>query len=120
MTSSIFIPKKLRSHLDIVKQNEVDEFKSSFPQAADLIDKMLGKYLNLLEFLNLALKEIVYPKNISPQEKKKFAENVFTTLKKFNLNSNLSPLFFLLHEGKIENIEDYIQKYPNQKLYKLL
>lgn len=106
--------------LDVVKQNEIEEFKSSFPHTKSMIEKLDKDYKSLVTKLVEANKDIMPPVNITAPEKKKFAENIFTVLKKHNLNPALSSLFFLLHEGRVSTIEDYIRVYDNKKLYKLL
>jgi len=106
--------------LDVVKQNEIEEFKSSFPHTKTMIEKLDKDYKSLVSKLVAANKDIKPPLNISAPEKKKFAENIFGVLKTHNLNPALSSLFFLLHEGRVPTIEDYIRVYDNKKLYKLL
>lgn len=106
--------------LDIVKQNEIDEFKSYFPHASELIDKLDFNYKNLIIKLNKAQESIIPPKNITPQEKKLFATNIFKSLANNNLHESLSSIFFMLHNGKIDDIQEYINNYDNKKLYELL
>ena len=106
--------------LDVVKQNEIDEFCSAFPHAATIVKKLHGKYNKLIEDLNKAKALIKPPKNITSMEKKLYASAVFTTLNQFKLNQSLSSAFFLLKDGKVESIEDYIYNYDNKKLYKIL
>ena len=106
--------------LDIVKQNEIDEFKSSFPQAKEMIDKLYIDYNKLIVNVNAAIETIEEPKNISKEEKKRFAGNIFKALNDNHLHPSLSSIFFLLHDGKINSAEEYLREYDNKKLYKLL
>lgn len=106
--------------LDIVKQNEIDEFISSFPHAKPLIESLNSKYNKLLNGLHKASELIQPPKNISTQEKKLFASSVFTTLADNKLDQSLSSIFFLMNDGKADSINDYIRQFDNKKLYNLL
>jgi hypothetical protein len=106
--------------LDVVKQNEIDEFASAFPHASTLVKNLHGKYTKLLNDLNKAGELIKPPKNITPAERKLHATAVFTTLNQFKIDQSLGNVFFLLKDHKVASIEDYIYNYDNKKLYKLL
>ena len=106
--------------LDVVKQNEIDEFSSAFPHAAPLIKRLHDKYSDLLDKLNKASELIKPPKNITAAEKKLHASAVFTTVAQFNLDPAFGNVFFALKDGRVATIEDYIYNYDNKKLYKML
>lgn len=106
--------------LDVVKQNEIDEFSSAFPHAAPLIKRLHEKYNNLLETLNKASEYIKPPKNITATERKLHATSVFTTMQQFKLPNEMGNVFFALKDGKVASIEDYIYNYDNKKLFKML
>jgi Tfp pilus assembly protein PilP len=59
------------------------------------------------------------PKNIMPEEKKKYAAAVFEVCAKHDVK-NFSGLYFGLNEGKIESVEDFILNYDDKVLYKIL
>ena len=59
------------------------------------------------------------PKNISPKEQKKFAMAVFELIGKDDLKA-YSGLFFGMKDGKVESVKEYLRKYDNKKLYKVL
>lgn len=106
--------------LDVVKQNEIDEFSDAFPHAAPLIKRLHEKYNKLLSTLNEANGLIKPPKNITASEKKLHASAVFTTVKQFKLPEQMGNVFFALKDNKVASIEDYIYNYDNKKLYNLL
>lgn len=106
--------------LDVVKQNEIEEFSSAFPHAASLIKGLHEKYNNLLETLNKASELIEPPINITASQKKLYATNVFKAIEKFKLNPAFGNVFFALKDGKVASIEDYIYNYDNKKLFKML
>jgi hypothetical protein len=85
-----------------------------------MIEKLDKDYKSLVTKLVEANKDIMPPVNITPFAKKQFAESIFKTLKDNDLNPSLSSIFFLLHEGKIPSIEEYLRVFDNKKLFKLL
>jgi hypothetical protein len=107
--------------LTIVKTNEIEEFASTFPERKDELYKLKENYDKLTETLNVTweILRLAKPKEITPAEKKRYAMKVFevcdnTTLKPF------TGLYFGLAEGKIESVEDFIFKYDDKLLYKML
>ena len=63
--------------------------------------------------------KLAKPKDITPAEKKRYAMKVFevcdnTTLKPF------TGLYFGLAEGKITSVEEFMFKYDDKLLYKML
>lgn len=73
----------------IVKTNEIDEFAATFPDRKDELYKLKANYDALVEKLNNVWVELQgsLPKNITPQEKKKFAEAVFEVCGKYGVKN---------------------------------
>ncbi len=106
--------------LEIVKTNEVDEFIATFPEREDEILRLKENYDLLLVDLERIWVELPKPKNITPQEKKKFAMNLFELAKTNENVKQFSGLFFGLKDGKVASIKDYLFEYDNKTLYKIL
>lgn len=107
--------------LTIVKTNEIEEFASTFPERKEELYKLKENYDNLTETLNVTWEvlKLDKPKNITPAEKKRYAMRVFEVCK----NAELKPftgLYFGLAEGKIASVEDFMFKYDDKLLYKML
>jgi hypothetical protein len=107
--------------LTIVKSNEIEEFASTFPDRKEELYKLKVNYDNLLGKLNLVWDELKLrkPKNIMPEEKKKFAQAVFEVCGKHELKT-FTGLYFGLADNKIASIEDYMMNYDDKVLYKIL
>ena len=107
--------------LTIVKTNEIEEFAATFPDRKDELYKLKENYDKLIAKLNLVWGELESrkPKNIMPSEKKKYAEAVFETCKKYDVK-NFTGLYFGLADGKHISIEEYMSNYDDKTLYKLL
>lgn len=107
--------------ITIVKTNEIEEFSSTFPDRKAELLLLKEKYDNLIKNLNLCWDELqpFLPNNITPIEKKKYAEAVFSKTKKYNLN-NFTGLYFGLNDGKVNSIDEYIINFDDKKLYNLL
>lgn len=107
--------------LEVVKSNEIDEFAATFPERKEEIFKLHENYIKLLGVLELTWSELQgrLPKNITPAEKKKFAEAVFEITKKNDV-SGFTGLMFGLKDGKINSIKEYLHEFDNRKLYKIL
>ncbi len=107
--------------LTIVKSNEIEEFASTFPDRKEELYKLKENYDKLIVNLNLVWDELKLrkPKNIMPSEKKKFAEAVFEVCNKHDLKS-FTGLYFGLGDGKVASIEEYMVKYDDKILYKML
>lgn len=107
--------------LTIVKSNEIEEFAATFPDRKEELYKLKVNYDNLLSRLNLVWDELKVrkPKNIMPEEKKKFAQAVFEVCGKHELKT-FTGLYFGLADNKIASIEDYMMNYDDKTLYKLL
>lgn len=107
--------------LTIVKSNEIEEFAATFPDRKEELYKLKENYDKLIDQLNLVWSELVVrkPKNITPEEKKKYAQAVFEVCGKHNLKS-FTGLYFGLADNKIASVEDYMTKYDDKALYKIL
>lgn len=107
--------------IDIVKSNEVEEFAATFPERREEIFKLHEGYVELTKSLEDAWEELKdkRPKNITPQEKKKFAMAVFEVIGKKDLKE-FSGLFFSINDGKVESVREYLTDYDNKRLYKML
>ena len=105
----------------IIKTNEIDEFAATFPDRKDELYKLKESYDKLIVRLNDAWDELKLrkPKNISPQERKKYAQAVFEVCGKRELK-NFTGLYFGLMEGKISSVEDFMFNYDDKNLYKIL
>jgi hypothetical protein len=107
--------------LDVVKSNEIEEFAATFPERKEEIFDLYAKYKVLLTVLGDTWEELKgrLPKNITPAEKKRFAEAVFEITKKNDV-TNFTGLMFGLKDGKISAIKEYMMEFDNRKLYKIL
>lgn len=107
--------------LEIVISNEIEEFGAVFPDRKEELNKLKSNYDKLTLKLNNIWLELSKnkPKNITPEEKKKFAKLVFETCSKNDLK-NFTGLFFNLYDGKTSSIEEYLTNYDRKILYKLL
>ena len=105
--------------LDIIKLNEIDEFISTIPERKEELLDLKEKYDILLIKLKETWKNIDKPKNITREERKKYAERVFKICNKNNLES-FTGLFFMLLDNKISSICEYLVNYDNKKLYDIL
>jgi hypothetical protein len=114
---------KMGSHhiMGIIKTNEIEEFIATFKEREEEIRQLENAYVKLRDKLSKSWGKLylLRPKNITPQEKKRFAMNVFDFVDKNNLKE-FSGMFFLLNEGKITSVNDYLVNYDDKKLYNLL
>lgn len=106
--------------LDIVKQGGIGDFIAEFPQTSEIVLNLQKTYFESISKLEEVFNIVYKPKNISKEESKKFAENVFKTLSDFGVNSSLSQIIFLLQQGKTSSVENYFKETPNKKLYNWL
>jgi hypothetical protein len=106
--------------LTIVKTNEIEEFASTFPERKEELYKLKENYDNLVDKLNLLWGELKLdkPKNITPAEKKRYAMRVFEVC--VNDLKPFTGMCFGLAEGKIASVEDFMFKYDDKLLYKML
>jgi hypothetical protein len=107
--------------LTIVKSNEIEEFASTFPDRKEELYKLKANYDLLVDKLKLVWDELTpyKPKTIESSEKKKFAQGVFEVCGKHNVK-NFTGLYFGLNDGKVSSVEDFMIKYDDKVLYKLL
>jgi hypothetical protein len=107
--------------LTIIKTNEIDEFAATFPDRKDELYKLKENYDKLTAELNDTWEELKLrkPKNISAQERKKYAQAVFEVCARRNLK-NFTGLYFGLMEGKIPSVEEFMFNYDDKTLYKIL
>ncbi len=105
----------------IIKTNEIEEFAATFPDRKDELYRLKENYDKLVNHLNEAWVELKdrKPKNITPSEKKKYAQAVFEVCAKRNIK-NFTGLYFGLNDGKVSSVEDFIFNYDDKSLYKLL
>lgn len=107
--------------LTIVKSNEIEEFGATFPDRKEELYKLKESYDKLVGQLTDVWTELqaFRPKNITPAEKKKYAQGVFEVCGKYKLNQ-FTGLYFALNEEKVSSIEDYMLEYDDKALYKIL
>jgi hypothetical protein len=107
--------------MTIVKTNEIEEFAATFPDRKDELVKLKANYDALIAKLDSVWAELqaFRPKNITPQEKKKYATAVFEVCGKNDVK-NFTGLYFGLADGKVTSVEDFIANYDDKTLYKIL
>lgn len=105
----------------IVKTNEIDEFGATFPDRKEELYKLKENYDALIVKLEGVWAELQdsLPKNITSNEKKKYAQAVFEVCAKHGLKT-FTGLYFGLADGKISSVADFIFKYDDKTLYKML
>ena len=107
--------------LTIVKTNEIEEFASTFPERKEELYRLKESYDDLILRLKFLWEELKLhkPKNIMASEKKRYAAKVFELCDKYDLKP-FTGMCFGLVEGKIESVEDFMLKYDDKLLYKML
>lgn len=107
--------------LTIVKSNEIEEFASTFPERKEELDKLKVNYDKLVNKLLSVWGELQLfkPKNITPAEKKKYAQAVFEISAKHDVKQ-FTGLFFALNDSKVSSVEEYMLNYDDKTLYKIL
>ena len=101
--------------LDIVKQNEIAEFTTSFPHASELIVDLQNRYNALIKKLHKAKEQIG-----TITDKKELSIKIQSVILENGIKPDLNSVFFMLNNGKIKSIEEYLQKCDNKKLIKLI
>lgn len=107
--------------MEIIKSNEVEEYIATFPERSAevlMLKENYDKFKNNLHNAWESLKQYL-PKDQSKEEQKKYALTVFKITESMNLK-NHSGLFFMLKDGKIKTINEYLISFDNKKLYNLL
>jgi hypothetical protein len=107
--------------ITIVKSNEIEEFASTFPERKDELFRLKENYDLLIEKLNNVWVELSgrKPKNITKEEKKRYAQAVFEVCGKYGLKQ-FTGLYFGLVDGKVSSVEDFVLNYDDKLLYKML
>jgi hypothetical protein len=107
--------------ITIVKANEIEEFASTFPERRDELFRLKENYDKLTDRLNNVWSELIVrkPKDITKEEKKRYAMDVFEICGKHDLKQ-FTGLYFCLVDGKVSSVEEYIVKYDDKLLYKML
>lgn len=107
--------------MTIVKTNEIEEFGATFPDRKAELYKLKENYDALISKLNDVWFELQSskPKNIMPEEKKKYAKAVFEVCAKHDLKT-FTGLYFGLVDGKVSSVEDFMFNYDDKVLYKIL
>lgn len=105
----------------IVKTNEIEEFISTFPDRKDELLKLKDGYDELVGKLESVWSELETrkPKNISSDQRKKYAMSVKEVTTKYNIGQ-FAGLFFGLVDGKIPSVKEYMLNYDDKSLYKML
>lgn len=114
---------KLGEHhiLEIIKTNEIEEYMSVFTERRDEILSLELAYKNFISRLDACWFELknLLPKNITKEEQKLFAMNVFKICDKHKLKE-FTGLFFCLKDGKINSVVEYVRNLDNKKLWDYL
>jgi hypothetical protein len=107
--------------ITIVKANEIEEFASTFPERKDELFRLKENYDKLTDRLNDVWSELIVrkPKDITKEEKKRYAMDVFETCRKYNLKQ-FTGLYFGLVDGKVSSVEEFMVNYDDKLLYKML
>jgi hypothetical protein len=107
--------------ITIVKSNEIEEFASTFPERKDELLRLKDNYDKLTDKLNDVWVELSArkPKNITKEEKKRYAAAVFEVCGKHDLKQ-FTGLYFGLVDGKVDSVENFIENYDDKLLYKML
>jgi hypothetical protein len=107
--------------ITIVKSNEIEEFASTFPERKDELLRLKENYDKLTEKLNNVWFELSTrkPKDITREEKKRYAMDVFEVCGKYELKQ-FTGLYFGLVDGKVSSVEEFIVNYDDKLLYKML
>ena len=107
--------------MTIVKTNEIEEFAATFPDRKNELVKLKANYDVLIAKFDSVWAELqaFCPKNITPQEKKKYATAVFEVCGKNDVK-NFTGLYFGLADGKVTSVEDFMANYDDKSLYKIL
>jgi hypothetical protein len=107
--------------ITIVKSNEIEEFASTFPERKDELLRLKENYDKLTDKLNDVWVELSArkPKNITKEEKKRYAEAVFEVCGKNDVKQ-FTGLYFGLAQYKVNSVEEFLVEYDDKLLYKML
>lgn len=107
--------------MEIVVTNEIEEFAAVFPERKTELYRLKENYDILTEKLIdiWTILEPLKPKNITKEEKKRYAMEVFKICED-NGVKQFTGLYFGLVDGKVDSVEDFIVNYDDKLLYKML
>lgn len=107
--------------IEIIVSNEIEEFGAVFPERKEEVFRLKDNYDKLIRKLEIIWDELklLRPKNITSNEKKRYAQAVFDICGRESLK-HFSGLFFKLNEGKVLDVETYLSNYDKKNLYKML
>lgn len=107
--------------MEVVKSNELEEYLAVFPDRFDELTEIKEKYDKFASDLENAWEiiKVGKPKNISPQEKKRFATFVFAESAKLGYKE-FTGLFFSLNTGRYETTAEWLREWKNKELYEYL
>jgi len=118
-----YLKERTASHriMAIITSKEASEYVSTFPGRRVEVLTLVVKYENLVSNLIAANKTLdpMRPKNITKQERKKFAEAVFIVVKQFKLQQ-FTSFFFGMQDGKIVDVYSYLKDCKEKTLYEYL
>lgn len=105
----------------IIQTNEIDEWLIACPERRDEIMDLKRRYDSFANDLESIWFELQYflPRDITPEEKKKFASKVFELCGQRDLKQ-YSGLYFGLQNGKIPSVKDYLFDYDSKDLFYIL
>lgn len=109
------------SILSVIKTNEVDEYLAVFQKKAKETNALKDAYDALIDRLSdlwVTLSE-QKPKNITPNERKRYAEAVFKNCKQRGLDG-YAHIFFSLVADDTKTIKGLVDEIDNKTLYKKL
>lgn len=108
--------------MTIIKENETEEYISTFPERKEEILSLVENYHKLRQTLHNIWDEIKshIPQDKSGEERKRFALKVIEIGESNSLDDSLIGLFFGLYDGKIESIDVFLLGMDDKKLYKML
>jgi len=104
--------------MGIIVSNEIEEFAAVFPDRKSELFRLKQNYDNLGVKLNVLWLELekLKPKNLTPNEKKRYAMEVFKLCGENDVKE-FTGMFFNLAENKIASVDDFLSNYDKKKLY---
>lgn len=95
--------------IDLIKFGKDDDFIGKFPEFANDINKVKESYKNFLFAMETKFEEI---KNITYYDRKSFAMQVIET--------PFPAFFFQWYDGKVKDVEEYLNNMDSEKLADIL
>lgn len=106
--------------MEVIKNNEIDEYTSIFKERKDEVLKLNYLYLMFQIKLQDCLNTLIpYITERSKETDKIYAEQVFTRSKEYNL-TKFSGFFFAYKNNKVNSVIDYVRSLDNKLLYTTL